>query len=101
VLELSLFGGDVTYTEMARNVIHRAVSHSLVKDLVEKGARLFVVRIWVCVGVSSNWSDGFLGVDSILLVFLWTIVLCWFVVRCTAVATEHIHSTVTLVISGS
>jgi len=99
--KLSLFGGHVAYAKMSCEVVHGALPHFLIEDLIEKGTRLFVDGVRVSIGVPSNWSSGFLSVDCILLVLLWASMLCWLIVRGAAIASSNVHDTITLVVCWS
>jgi len=101
VLELSLLGGNVAYTKMSSEVVHGRLPHFFVKDLIEKGARLLVVGVRVNIGVPSDRSSGFLGMNCVLLIFLWSSVLSWLIIRGTAITSSYIHDSITLVVCWS
>lgn len=100
MLELSFFCSAVTCTKVASNVIHSALSHSFIEDLVEECARLLVVVVWMNVGVSSNWSICWLCVDGVLFIFFGSCHLSWLVVWSLSI-TVRIHHSVALVVCRS
>jgi len=101
VLELSLLGGNITHAKMSSDIVHSRIPHFFVKDLIEKGARLLIVGVRVNIGVPSDRSSGFLGMNCVLLIFLWSGMLSWLIIRGTAITSRNIHDSITLVVCWS
>lgn len=101
MLDLSFLGSAVALTKVTGNVVHGALPHFFVKDIVEERTRLFVDSIGMRVSIPSNWSCHLLSMDGILFVLFWSVERSWFVISGLAVASTDIHDSVALVVSMS
>ena len=102
MLELSLFSSHIAAAHVARDIVHNLLSHGIVENLVEQGAGLLVVGVWVSVCVPAKWSVHGLGMNFVgSSSLLWPVDSSWFVVWCGTVATSNIHDTITLVVGRS
>jgi len=100
VLELFLFGCLIACTKVASKIVHSALSHTLVKDLVEQVTRLCVDVVRVVISISADWSISWLVVNGVCFVCLHRTELTWFVVWSLSIAVQ-VHDSVSLIVSGS
>lgn len=100
VLDLSFFGSLIACTKVASNIVHSALPHTLVKDLVEQVTRLSVDVVRMFIRISADWSISWLVMNSVLRISLHRTELTWFVVRNLTIAVM-IRNSVSLIVGGS
>ena len=68
MLDLSLFGCLIACTKVASNIVHSALSHTVIEDLVEQVTRLCVDIVRVSICISADRSISWLVVNGVCFV---------------------------------
>ena len=81
MLEHSCLDLTIALAKSGSNVLDAVSPHGVIKDGGEECTRLFVVCVGMLKRVSPDYGVELLSVDSISLVFDWTVFRVWFVVN--------------------